>query len=86
MWCAMPDARGEKIVRSVPRSRCNLSCAPSTLARNSSSLILSAAGDGVCDRLLEGGDLLLAEVMQLLRRGGVVAVTIDDHGRLAGRW
>ena len=25
MWCAMPLARGEKIVRSVPRSRCSLS-------------------------------------------------------------
>ena len=37
----MPEARGEKIVRPVPRSRWNLSCAPSTLERNSSSLILS---------------------------------------------
>jgi len=30
---AMPAARGEKIVTSVPRSRCCFSCAPSTLAR-----------------------------------------------------
>ena len=44
----MPDARGEKIVRLVPRSRWNFSCAPSTLSRISSSLIFSAARDGIC--------------------------------------
>ena len=41
-------ARGEKIVRLVPRSRWNFSCAPSTLSRNSSSLIFSPARDGFC--------------------------------------
>jgi len=30
-WWLMPMARGEKIVMSVPRSRCSLSCAPSRL-------------------------------------------------------
>jgi hypothetical protein len=47
MWCDMPEARGEKMVRLVPRSRWNLSWAPSTLARSSSSLIRSAAADGL---------------------------------------
>ena len=46
MWCAIALARGEKIVTSVPRSRCILSCAPSRLARISSSLIASEARDG----------------------------------------
>ena len=39
MWCPIQLARGEKIVRSVPRSRCSLSCALSRLSRISSSLI-----------------------------------------------
>ena len=34
-------------------------------------------------RVLDGGDLVLAEVVQLLRLGGVVAVAVDDHERLA---
>ena len=37
-WCAMPAARGEKIVTSVPRSRWSLSCAPSRLSRIWSSV------------------------------------------------
>ena len=45
-WCAMPAARGEKIVRSVPRSRCSLSCAPSRLSRISSSEMPRSAGIG----------------------------------------
>jgi hypothetical protein len=47
----MPAARGEKIVRSVPRSRCSLSCAPSRLARTWSSLIFSALLAGAASRL-----------------------------------
>jgi hypothetical protein len=31
-WCAIPAARGEKIVTSVPRSRCSLSWLPSILS------------------------------------------------------
>jgi len=31
----MPEARGEKIVRDVPRSRCSRHWAPSTLSRSS---------------------------------------------------
>ena len=46
MWWPMPEARGEKIVRSVPRSRWNLSCAPSIEALISSSDILSPARGG----------------------------------------
>ena len=49
MWCAMPPARGEKIVTFVPRSRWSLSCAPSTLSRSWSSEIFKDARDGVCD-------------------------------------
>jgi hypothetical protein len=41
MWCAMRDAVGENSVRSVPRSRCRRSCAPSSDWRISSSLIAS---------------------------------------------
>src|SRR6266576_1568654 len=42
----MPMARGEKIVTSVPRSRCSLSCAPSRLSRISSSEAFSDDLDG----------------------------------------
>src|SRR5712675_693528 len=34
---------------------------------------------GLLRRVLDGGDLMLAEVVQLLRLGRVVAVTVDDH-------
>ncbi len=44
----MALARGEKIVRSVPRSRCILSCAASRLSRIWSSLIAGAPFAGVC--------------------------------------
>ena len=47
MWCAMPEARGEKIVTSVPRSRWMRSCAPSMLARIASSLILGSVSAAV---------------------------------------
>jgi hypothetical protein len=43
----MPAARGEKIVRSVPRSRCTLSWPPSIVARISSSLIVGRGGGGL---------------------------------------
>src|SRR5213080_1027084 len=52
----MPIARGEKIVRSVPRSRCSLSCAPSRLSRISSSL---KASDDEIRESLEGAQLKL---------------------------
>jgi len=42
----MAEARGEKMVRSVPRARCNFSCAFSRLARISSSLIAVCALNG----------------------------------------
>ena len=44
IWWPIPAARGEKMVRSVPRSRCSLSCAPSTDSRIWSSDTLSLAG------------------------------------------
>ena len=40
----MADARGEKMVTSVPRSRCSFSCAFSRLSRISSSLMRGSAG------------------------------------------
>ncbi len=47
IWWPMPEARGEKMVTSVPRSRCNLSWFCSMLSRISSSDIFSAARDGI---------------------------------------
>ena len=49
MWCAMKLARGEKIVRSMPRSRIFCNWLDSIDARISSSLIDSddASGGGV---------------------------------------
>src|SRR3984893_9758421 len=44
---------------------------------------------GLLRRVLDGGDLVLAEIVQLLRLGGVVAVAIDDHDASLvrdGRW
>ena len=79
----MPEARGEKIVTSVPRSRCSLSWAPSTLSRISSSLIFSDAFDGIGDLFLTRFGLLLAEPVQVLGLGRVVAVAIDDHDTVA---
>jgi hypothetical protein len=43
----MAEARGEKIVRSLPRSRCSLSCAFSRLAR-------------ICSSLMRGGSIAAA--------------------------
>jgi hypothetical protein len=49
MWWDMAIARGEKSVRSVPRSRCSLSWAFSRLSRSSSSLMESSVGLGEGD-------------------------------------
>src|SRR5207244_5965351 len=46
-WCPMPAARGEKIVRSVPRSRCTLSWPPSIASRISLSVIVGRGGAGL---------------------------------------
>ena len=43
-WCPMPAARGEKIVRSVPRSCCSFNWPPTMLARISSSLTAGRGG------------------------------------------
>ncbi len=43
-WCAMPEARGENSVRSVPRSFWLLSWPVSMLARIASSLIAGGGG------------------------------------------
>ena len=46
MWCAMKLARGEKIVRSLPRSLILRSWLLSIDSRSSSSLIFSVDGAG----------------------------------------
>ena len=46
MWWAMKLARGEKIVRSVPRSAIRWSWLFAMLSRSSSSLIASSAAAG----------------------------------------
>jgi len=43
----MPAARGEKIVKSVPRSRCTLSWPLAMLSRISSSVIVGRGGGGL---------------------------------------
>ena len=45
-WCAIDEARGEKSMRSPPRSRRIRSWLPSTLSRIASSLIIAGAGAG----------------------------------------
>ena len=40
-WCAMPAARGEKMVRSEPRSFCSFSCGCTLLTRSSSEIFNS---------------------------------------------
>ena len=62
MWWPMPEARGEKIVRSVPRSRWSLSCAPSIEALISSSDIFRPARGGI------GALFLTASVWSLRKR------------------
>ena len=46
MWCAMKLARGEKMVRSLPRSFILASWLVSMLSRSSSSLITSSEAFG----------------------------------------
>lgn len=47
MWWAMKDARGEKTVRSMPRSSISRSWFGSMLWRSSSSLTRRSAREGV---------------------------------------
>ena len=83
MWCAMKLARGEKIVRSAPRSRISFSWFCSMLSRSSSPIRSSSAGrqGGV----LESFDLAVAPVFERLGRGRVMAVAIDDHATSRSR-
>ena len=76
-WCAMPAARGEKMVRSEPRSFCSFNCG-STLFNSCSSVIPSSLS-GLAHRIGQPGELLVAKREQRLRLGGVVAVDVDDH-------
>ena len=45
-WCAIAEARGEKIVMSAPRSRCSLSWFFSIVSRISSSPMRPGDGTG----------------------------------------
>ena len=81
-WWPMADARGEKIVRSWPRSRATRSWLPSIVARISSSLIRGSAGTGSAGSF-EPGELGVAELLQRGRRRRVVTVTVDDHLRVS---
>ena len=78
----MAEARGEKIVRSVPRSRCSFSCAFSRLSRIWSSLMPVCALEGTSMPRLQPRDLRVAKFLQRAGRRRVVAVTVDDHGGL----
>ena len=77
-WCAMPAARGEKMVRSEPRSFCSLSCG-STLLNQLLIRDTKLIGRRLAHGIGKAGELLVAEREQLLRLGGVVAVDVDDH-------
>ena len=77
-WCAMPAARGEKMVRSQPRSFWSFSCG-STLFTSCSSVMPRSIVAGLARRIGEPGELLVAEREQRRRLGGVVAVDVDDH-------
>ena len=81
MWCAIAEARGEKIVTSVPRSLWNFSCG-CTASRSWSSVIVSAPLGARLRRVLERCNLFVAERLQLLGRGRVVTVAVDDHDLL----
>ena len=76
----MPAARGEKIVKSVPRSRLHLELA---IGDRLTDFIVGYCRAG--RRRLAGlvrFDLLAAPCLVLARGGGVVAVAIDDHRNL----
>ena len=49
------------------------------LSRSSSSLIFSSLALGAAEGILDAGDLAVAPVLKRFRRGGVVAVYVDDH-------
>jgi hypothetical protein len=69
MWWAMNEARGEKTVRSIPRSSISRSWLAAMLSRNSSSLIRSSSGDGAC----EGSSMpVICRLRQLSSAGGAV--------------
>jgi hypothetical protein len=46
MWCSIPEALGEKIIKSPPRSRSILSWVLSMLSRIASSLMSGGEGTG----------------------------------------
>src|SRR5690242_18731548 len=77
-WWPMPAARGEKIVKSVPRSRLHLELA---IGDRFTDLVV---GDTRARRRRLAGlvrlDLLVAPPLMLAGGGGVVPVAIDDHG------
>ena len=81
MWCAIAEARGEKIVTSVPRSLWNLSCG-CTASRSWSSVMESGRLLRAWPGCFEPLDLFVAERLQFLGRGREVTVAVDDHDPL----
>ena len=81
-WWAMPAARGEKMVRSLPRSFCSLSCG-STLLRSMSSVMPRSFVAGRRIGSASPASCLSRKVEKRLRLGRVMAVDVDDHGRLS---
>jgi hypothetical protein len=81
MWWAMKLARGEKMVRSEPRSFIFFSWL--ALDRFAQFVVadLQLGNLGHRGRVLDAGDLAVAPLFQRLGRGGVVAVDVDDHGQ-----
>ncbi len=80
MWWAMKLARGEKIVRSVPRCFMNLQLVGLDGLAQLVVADLELGDLGRLRRVLDAGDLPVAPFLQRLRRGRVVTVDVDDHG------
>ena len=82
-WCSIAEACGEKTIRSAPRSRSMRSWFCSTLSRISSSEIRGGCGSAASDRRAARA-ARCGTLVQLRRRGRVVAVDVDDHRRRTG--
>jgi hypothetical protein len=82
MWCPMCEARGEKIVRSVPA----LAGDPQLVALDRLPDLVVAdlrRGRHRQRRVLQPGELGVPVLLEGGRRRRVVAVAIDDHLRVS---
>ena len=82
----MPAARGEKIVRSLPRSRWKLELRSHRVSQHiigNAELRSARSARGIG----KACKLLVAKLVQRLRLGRVVTVNVDDHGAIrTERW